>query len=140
MTKTLFMLISALILSVFLFSMVSAYYYPDHSYGNTRDTVTTDRTSTQVIHHPYGTERKTIHVTETSRINNFLPGYYPTPQYYSPNFVPYTKPTSFRNLPAYNSYNYQRSNWYNDNQANYPDSYYYQPRYDSYQGNYNWRY
>lgn len=133
----LFKLFSALVLSLFLVSMASAYYYPDYSYGNSRETVSVERSKTEVIHHPYGTERKTTKITETSRVNNFLPQYYPTTRYDSPNFYPYVSKTNHRNN---NAYYYPVSNWYNDGQANYPDDYYYKPRFDTYQGSYNWRY
>lgn len=125
-------LFSAFVLSLFLVSLASAYYYPDYTYGNSRETVSVERTKTEVIHHPYGTERKTTKVTETSRVNNFLPQYYPT-RYVSPNFYPY-----YSNTPTYN--HYQRANWYNDGRESYPDNYYYKPRFDYYQGSYNWRY
>ncbi|MEK6910515.1 MAG: hypothetical protein AABW82_01970 [Nanoarchaeota archaeon] len=137
MTKMLFKLFSALVLSLFLISMASAYYYPDYTYGNSRETVSVERSKTEVIHHPYGTERKTTKITETSRVNNFLPQYYPTTRYNSPNFYPYTGSSNFRNQPTYY---YPVLNWYNDGQANYPDDYYYKPRFDTYQGSYNWRY
>lgn len=139
MTKIQFKLFTAFILFLFLISAVSAYYYPDYSYGNSRETVKVERTKTEVIHHPFGTERKTTKTTETSNINNFLPRYYPG-KYYSQNFYPYTGPSSSRNQPVYYGYNYPKSNWYYDGREGYTNDYYYKPKYDYMQDSYNWRY
>lgn len=138
-------LFSALILSLFLMSLVSAYSdYNSYSYSSTKTsgssygvqyqkTVNYDKT-TENIYTPYGKETRTSYnrvVRETAvpahrnRYGNSCDNYY-----YDYDCSGYP-PTNYRYRQVYNKNNYP--------QETYTNPYYYKPMMDN-SGAYNWRY
>lgn len=132
------------ILILLMLSLASAYdgyYYPsDNTYKRTLYDY--DKQS-YTNYYSWGTEK----VSTTTRTTRKIESYYPN-IYYSPSPVYHVSaPTSYSQYPSsnwrykkpYNCYDYECSPRYR-NYNSYQRPYYYEPRYDSNLGYYNWRY
>lgn len=148
MDKKYMLIATALCLSL-LVSLTSAYtyYYPEHSYygsgllsyfdrNTLRSTTFTENEESVVIDIPGGTKKITTTVTQKTTVKKNLFPYYSYPyftDYASTGYGPTYKyssvyPSNWRFKEPYYSFN------------TYTTPYYYEPRYDSNLGYYNWRY
>ncbi len=139
------LIFTAIFLSISIASAYDGYYYPSDNTPK-KTTYVVDKES-YVNYYSWGLEK----VSTTTRTTKTTEGYYPN-IYYSSRTYPssyYYKPSQYAptqiyRIPSYSNWRYKEP--YNNCNYNpcyfntYTKPYYYQPRFDSNLGHYNWQY
>ena len=138
---------TAILISLSIASAYDGYYYPSDNIPQ-RTTYISDKQS-YTNYYSWGTEK----VSTTTRTTKTTQGYYPNSYYQSYpsyNYNSYYRPSQYAptqiyRAPSYSNWRYKepynRCNYNPCNSYNtYTTPYYYQPRYDSNLGYYNWQY